>query len=211
MMEVRFLNRDCVINNLRYFRNCTMKKYLFILACLLPLALPVKGSASSNGTIGVSLTLTNGCLVNGSASQNGISFGTLNFGDHSATFSDLSTQLSNSGPGGNAFGIQCTTNSYSVQITGNANTAAPTSLVGIPGTTARYLRSANNSTQGVAYSLYSDSSFTSEIANNTQLPRLSTVDGVDYYTLYGRIRGDGKNSGIAPGNYTDTIYVSVNY
>lgn len=210
-MEVRFLNRDCVINNLRYFRNCTMKKYLFILACLLPLALPVKGSASSNGTIGVSLTLTNGCLVNGSASQNGISFGTLNFGDHSATFSDLSTQLSNSGPGGNAFGIQCTTNSYSVQITGNANTAAPTSLVGIPGTTARYLRSANNSTQGVAYSLYSDSSFTSEIANNTQLPRLSTVDGVDYYTLYGRIRGDGKNSGIAPGNYTDTIYVSVNY
>lgn len=199
------------MNKLRFFRNCTMKKYLFLLACILPLALPVKVSASSSGTLGVSLTLTNGCLVNGSASQNGISFGTLNFGDHSATFSELSTQLSNSGPGGNAFGIQCTTNSYSVQITGNTNTTAPTSLVGIPGTTARYLRSASNSTQGVAYSLYSDSSFNNEIANNTALPRLSTVDGVDYYTLYGRIRGGGKNTAIAPGNYSDTIYVSVNY
>lgn len=188
-----------------------MKKHLYLLGCLVPLALPVTGLASSDGTIGATLTLTNGCLVNGSASQNGISFGTLNFGDRPATFADLSTQLSSGGQGGNAFGIQCTTNSYSVQITGNTNTIAPASPVGIPGTTARYLRSSSNSTQGVAYSLYSDSSFSKEIANNTPLTRVSTTDGVDYYTLYGRIRGGGNSTAVAPGTYTDTIYVSVNY
>lgn len=188
-----------------------MKKHLFLLCCLIPLSLPVTGLASSDGTIGVSLTLTNGCLVNGSASQNGISFGALNFGDHPATFSDLSTQLSATGQGGNAFGIQCTNNSYSVQITGNTNTTAPASSVGIPGTTARYLLSAGNSAQGVAYSLYSDGGFNNEIANNTSLTRVSTIDGVDYYTLYGRIRGGGNSTSVAPGTYTDIIHVSVIY
>lgn len=188
-----------------------MKQHLFLLSCLIPLMLPVAGSASSDGTIGATLTLTNGCLVNGSASQNGIAFGTLNFGDHPATFADLSTQLSTSGQDGNAFGIQCTTNSYSVQITGNTNSTAPASPAGIPGTTARYLKSTSNSTQGVAYSLYSDSSFSNEIANNTPLTRVSTANGVDYYTLYGRIRGGGNSTAVAPGTYTDTIYVSVNY
>ena len=188
-----------------------MKKHLFLLGCLIPLALPVAGLASSNGTIGATLTLTNGCLVNGSASQNGISFGTLNFGDHPATFADLSTRLSTSGQDGNVFGIQCTSNSYSVQVTGNTNTVAPASSVGIPGTTARYLRSTTNRTQGVAYSLYSDSGFSNEIVNNTPLTRVSTSGGVDYYTMYGRIRGGGNSTAVAPGTYTDIIYVSVNY
>ncbi len=50
-------------------------------------------AVTSSGTIGATLTLTNGCLINGSPTQNGINFGTLDFGTHPATFSTLTTQL----------------------------------------------------------------------------------------------------------------------
>ena len=54
-------------------------------------------AVTSSGTIGATLTLSNGCLINGSPSQTGISFGTLDFGTQPATFSQLTTQLSGSG------------------------------------------------------------------------------------------------------------------
>ncbi|MTH46503.1 Csu type fimbrial protein [Intestinirhabdus alba] len=175
---------------------------------LLPVAFA--SAVTSNGTIGVTLTLTNGCLINGSPSQNGINFGTLNFGTHPATFSELTTQLTGA-TGGNTFAIQCTTASYTVQIVGNANTTAPTQVVGTTGTPPRYLVNAANPAQGVAYSLYSDSGFSNVIANNTPIPKASTTSGVDNYTLYGRIQGGGNSVTVVPGTYTDTINVSVIY
>lgn len=57
------------------------------------LPLPYAMAVTSSGTVGATLTLTNGCLINGSPSQNGINFGTLDFGTHPATFSELTTQL----------------------------------------------------------------------------------------------------------------------
>jgi spore coat protein U-like protein len=188
-----------------------MKRKLILLSCISTLSLSHAWAATSSGKIGVSLTLSNGCLINGSANQNGINFGSLNFGETPATFTQLTTQLSGSGAAGNAIGVQCTTNSYSVVITGNANTTAPTTVIGTPGSVARYLRSATNESQAVAYSLSGDSNFSTEIANNTPLTRTSTADGVDYYTLYGRIRGGGNNPAVKPGVYTDTINVSVIY
>jgi spore coat protein U-like protein len=188
-----------------------MQKKIILLSCISALIMPPVNAAISSGTIGVSLTLSNGCLINGSASQNGLNLGNLNFGESPATFSQLSTQLSGSGTAGNAIGVQCTTNSYSVVVTGNTNTTTPATSVGIPGGTVRYLRSAVNSTQGVAYSLYSDGNFSTEIANNSPLPRASSAQGVDYYTLYGHIKGGGNSVTVAPGVYTDTINVSVIY
>ncbi|MGP3593354.1 Csu type fimbrial protein [Vagococcus sp. WN89Y] len=167
-------------------------------------------AVTSSGTIGATLTLTNGCLINGSPSQNGINFGTLDFGTHPATFSQLTTQLTGAN-GGNSFGIQCTTADYTVQVTGNTNSTAPGTVVGTPGTPARYLVNAANTTQGVAYSIYSDSGFSNVIANNTPIPRASTTGGVDNYTLYGRIQGGGNSVSVVPGTYTDTINVSVTY
>lgn len=188
-----------------------MKKQFILLGCVSALLMSSAHAAISSGTIGVSLTLSNGCLINGSASQNGLNLGNLNFGESPATFSRLSAQLSGSGTAGNAIGVQCTTNSYSIVVTGNTNTTAPATSVGIPGGTARYLRSTANSTQGVAYSLYSDGNFSAEIANNSPLPRASSAQGVDYYTLYGRIQGAGNNPAVIPGIYTDTINVSIIY
>jgi len=167
-------------------------------------------AVTSSGTIGATLTLTNGCLINGSPAQSGINFGTLDFGTHPATFSTLTTQLSGAG-GGNTFTIQCTTASYTVAIVGNTNSTAPGTVVGTPGTPARYLVNTSNTAQGVAYSLYSDSGFNTVIANNAALPIASTAGGVDSYTLYGRITGGGNSVTVVPGTYTDTINVSVTY
>lgn len=185
--------------------------YILLLSILSAFYILPARAAVSSGTIGVSLTLSNGCLINGSTNQNGINLGSLNFGESPATFSQLSTQLTGSGTAANAIGVQCTTQSYSVVVTGNTNTVAPATAVGIPGSTARYLRSASNSTQGVAYRLYSDGTFNAEVANNSPLPRVSSAQGVDYYTLYGRIQGAGNNPAVMPGIYTDTINVSIIY
>ncbi|HCT5822161.1 TPA: spore coat protein U domain-containing protein [Citrobacter sedlakii] len=187
----------------------TFSRFLGIAGIFL-VPLPSAMAVTSSGTVGVSLTLTNGCLINGSPSQNGINFGTLNFGTHPATFSELTTQLTGAA-GGNSFGIQCTTTDYTVQITGNTNSSAPGSVVGTPGTPARYLVNAANTTQGVAYSLYSDSGFNNVIANNTPIPKVSTTAGVDNYTIFGRIQGGGNSVTVVPGTYTDTINVSVIY
>lgn len=169
-------------------------------------------AVTSNGTIGATLTLTNGCLINGSPSQNGINFGTLDFGTHPATFSTLTTQLRGA-TSGNSFGIQCTTTSYRVEITGNTHTANPGSSVGTPGTDPRYLVNTDDATQGVAYNLYSDSGFNNEITNNTPIPIpiASNTGPVDNYTLYGRIQDGGNSISVVPGTYTDTINVSVTY
>lgn len=91
---------------------------------LLALSAGSAQAVTSSGTIGATLTLTNGCLINGSPTQNGINFGTLDFGTHPATFSTLTTQLTGAS-GGNTFTIQCTTDSYTVAITGNTNSTAP--------------------------------------------------------------------------------------
>lgn len=187
------------------------KNHLFLgMASFFLLHLPLAIAVTSSGTVGVTLTLTNGCLINGSPSQNGINFGTLDFGTHPATFSTLTTQLSGAS-GGNSFTIQCTTADYTVEVTGNTNATAPGTVIGTPGTPGRYLINAADNTQGVAYSLYSDSGYSNVISNNTPIPIVSSTGGVDNYTLYGRIQGGGNSVTVVPGTYTDTVNVSVTY
>lgn len=167
-------------------------------------------AVTSTGSIGVSLILTNGCLINGSPAQSGINFGTLNFGTRPATFGTLTAQLAGA-VSGNTFTVQCTTGAtYTVQVSGSAN-AAPTTIVGTVGTPGRYLLNTSAPTQGVAYSIYSDSAFNNVIANNANIPIASTTAGVDSYTLYGRIQGGGNSVTVQPGTYTDTINISVTY
>lgn len=189
-----------------------MKKIALLIATGSVFALWGAGAqaVTSSGTVGATLTLTNGCLINGSPSQNGINFGSLDFGTHPATFSTLTTQLTGAS-GGNSFTIQCTTSSYTVQVTGNTNSSAPGTVVGTPGTPARYLVNTTNTSQGVAYSIYSDSGYNNVVANNASIPVASTTAGVDNYTLYGRIQGGGNSVTVVPGTYTDTINISVTY
>lgn len=189
----------------------TRVPFLLAMSYCLALVPPAAQSVTSTGTIAATLTLTNGCLINGSPSQNGINFGTLDFGSHPATFDTLSAQLTGASSG-NTFGIQCTSgSSYTVQVTGNTNSTEPSSVTGTVGAPARYLLNTADTSQGVAYSLYSDSGFNTIVVNDAPLPIASTTAGVDNYTLYGRIQGGGNSVSVAPGTYTDTINVSVIY
>lgn len=184
-------------------------RLIIVAGCVMIAGGQTAQAVTSSGSIAASLTLTNGCLINGSPMQDGINFGTLNFGARPATFTTLTTQLSGTG-GGNSFAIQCTTTDYTVQVTGNTNVAAPGTIVGAPGTPERYLVNSDGSI-GVAYSLYSDSSFNYVVANNAPIAATSTTGGTNNYTLYGRIVGGGNSITVVPGVYTDTISVSVVY
>ncbi|OAT32194.1 putative fimbrial subunit [Buttiauxella brennerae ATCC 51605] len=190
-----------------------MKTHTLLLLCGSGLLCGISGAqavVTSSGTITATLVLTNGCLINGSPSQDGINFGTLNFGEHPATFSTLTTVLSGAA-GGNSFSIQCTSGApYTVQVSGSTN-AAPGTTVGTPGTPARYLVNTTDATQGVAYSIYSDTAFNNVIANNAAVPKASTTAGVDNYIVYGRIVGGGNSVTVKPGTYSDIINVSVTY
>ena len=189
-----------------------MKKNVWLSGCGFALVLlsSAAQAVTSSGTIGATLTLTNGCLINGSPAQSGINFGTLNFGTYPGTFSTITTQLTGAS-GGNTFTVQCTTGaSFTVQVTGSTN-AAPTTVIGTPGTPGRYLVNTGDATQGVAYSIFSDSAFNNQITNNTTIPAASTTGGISSYTIYGRIQGGGNSVSVVPGTYTDTINVSVTY
>lgn len=184
------------------------KSLTLIAFCCMAFSFPA-AAVVSTGTVNATLTLTNGCLINGSPNQSGIQFGTLDFGTHPATFSTLSATFS--GSSGSTFGIQCTSGvAYTVVVTSSTNTA-PTTVTGTVGNPARYLVSTTDATQGIAYSLYSDAGLTTIIPNGLALTKTSTTGSVDNYTLYGGIQGGGNSTAVKAGTYNDVINITVNY
>lgn len=189
-----------------------MKIKLFLLGCGLTMGVATSGiSATTNGTIGATLTLTAGCLVNGQPASEGGSFGTLDFGSHVATFGAL--QAAVSGAVGAGIFVRCTAGeSYNLQITGSLNTAPATVFGTVPTTGARYLIRSTDATRGVAYGLYPSSASTTPIINNTIVTAAGAADPTngDNYTIFGKIAGN--NSTLVPiGTYVDTINVAINY
>ena len=189
-----------------------MKLKLFLFAAAgLTVAIPsLTQAATTSGTINATLTLTTGCLVNGQSATAGVNFGTLNFGSSAATFDTLNATLV--GAAGNGIFVRCTTGqTYNVQLT--SSNAAPATVFGEVTAQPRYLVLVSNATQGIAYTLYNSTSYTTPIANNTNLTSTGTTDPTngDNYPIYGRITGGGFNAAIPAGTYTDTINVAVNY
>lgn len=168
------------------------------------------GAASTTGSVNATLTLTNGCLINGNPSTSNANFGTLDFGTHPATFDTLNATLT--GATGNGIRIKCSDGAtYTVQVTGS-NTA-PTTVFGARTSTPRFLVLNSDATQGIAYTLYNDAAFNNPIANNTNLVPASTADPVngDIYPVYGRVTQGGNNTAVPVGTYSDVINVQVNY
>lgn len=188
-----------------------MRMKLFLLGCGIGLSMAPSGfAATTTGTINARLVLTTGCLVNGQSATTGVNFGTLDFGSRAATFDTLNATLV--GTLGNGIFVRCTTGqTYNVQLT--SSNAAPTTVFGTASAQPRYLVRDSDATQGIAYTLYGTTSYTTPIANNTNLANTGTTDPVngDSYPIYGRIAGGGFNAAIPAGTYTDTINVAVNY
>lgn len=169
-------------------------------------------AATTTGTVNVNLVLTNACIVNGSNSPTGVPLGTLDFGAHGTTFSTLTTQLSNGG--GSTFTVACSVgDTYSVVLTSSNNVPpAPTTTVGTSGNPPRYVLSTTDNTKGVYYNVYDASAMTSELTNGATItPASGPTNGVSTYTLYGKIVGNGTNTGITAGTYTDILNLTVNY
>lgn len=161
-------------------------------------------AASSTGTVGVTLTLTNGCMINNAPSLTGINFGTLDFGTQAATFGVVTKQAS-------SFTVKCNTNDYTVKVMGSEN-GKPASVAGITGNPARYVVNTADTTQGVAYKLFDNSSMSKEIGNMGDagtLTAISSADGTNTYALWGKI--EGNNTLVSAGTYTDTVQISVDY
>ena len=194
-----------------------MKTKLFLLGCTLGLGIASSGfAATSNGIINVTLTLTNGCLVNGTPAPatGNINLGALSFGTSTTIFTDLNAVLV--GSAGNGIYVRCTTGATpTVQVTGSAN-AAPTDVANIFGfvsTAPRYLKTAADNTRAVAYTLYPSEASTTPIANGVNLTASGTASptlGANY-PIYGRITQGGNNPLIPAGDYIDTITVAINY
>ncbi|WGL98313.1 spore coat protein U domain-containing protein [Arsenophonus sp. aPb] len=168
-------------------------------------------AATATGTVGVTLTLSNACVINGSAGTSGIPLGTLDFGAQPTTFGVLTTQLTN---GGNpTFTVQCPPNDTpSAVLTNSVNTAPSGIVVGTAGTPPRYANSSVTN-QGVYYSVYATTPTPgAALANGATIPPASSpTAGTEVYTLFGQIIGNGTNAGITAGTYTDTINITITY
>lgn len=182
-----------------------------LLACWLGCGLAGFARAvTTTGTINATLTLTNGCLINGDPATSSANFGTLDFGTHPATFNSLNATLT--GATGDGIRVRCTDGAtYSVQITGSNN--APVNVYGAETASPRFLVLGSDASQGIAYTLYNDAAFTTPIANNTSLTASGIPDPVNgnIYPVYARVTQGGNSTSVPAGTYTDTINVQVVY
>ncbi|TKI07244.1 Csu type fimbrial protein [Martelella alba] len=188
-----------------------MNKRLAILGwALIGLVMGAARATTTQGTINATLTLTNGCLINGNAATSNANFGTLDFGTHPATFDTISATLT--GATGSGIRIRCTDGAtYTVQITGS--NSSPSNVYGTQTNNSRFMVSSSDSSQGIAYTLYNDAAYNTPIANNINLVPSGTPDPVngDIYPVYGRITQGNNNTAIPAGTYSDVINVQVVY
>ena len=148
------------------------------------------------GTIESTITLLSACEVNGSTATSGVDFGTLDFGGHSTFFDEATTQLQSGSA--NAIEIRCAQGAdATLTITGGLHDAA----VGGSG------RAMANGSRYVPYDIYSDSGFQNPLVNGETIA--VTADGsIQQIPIYGRALG---NSGLIPGDYSDTISVTLDF
>ncbi|MCH2486412.1 MAG: spore coat U domain-containing protein [Erythrobacter sp.] len=151
---------------------------------------------SSQGTIGLSLTVRNACVVNGATSVTSTlgSVGTIAFADQPGTFDTVDGELQ--GALG-ALQIQC------------SPLAQPLLTVGAGANDQSSQRHLVSNGNLIAYSLYTDAQRLSEIAIGEQIDLgVSNGDPISV-PIYARARSDGQFR--AAGLYTDTVQVTLSW
>lgn len=173
-----------------------MKKTLITLACITSIiASPTLFAASVSGSLGVQLTITNGCAINGDpAPTSSTQIGSLDFGSH-GTLVGLITGTSTGAGGTGTIQIQCTNLlPYNVTLNNGLNATG----------TQRRLA---NSTNYVQYNLYQDP--TRLILWDSATPMNKVATGLtDTLNVYGTVPPQATP---AAGTYNDTVIVTVNW
>ncbi|WP_392566075.1 spore coat U domain-containing protein [Utexia brackfieldae] len=153
---------------------------------------------SVSGTIGVTITLTSSCVINGAAPGADLTYGTINFGTRTTFFNSVDSSLQPTG-GGNTT-IQCTpgTTASAKLVSGanDTNQIAPRKHV------------MANGTKYVPYDLYKEAARTTVI-NNGDTVFTGTADGTPQtFNLYARAFG---TDGLTAGTYNDTLTVELTF
>ena len=191
------------------------KTRLIILGCALTSAyigLPASTLAATTtgtltGQVGVEVTISSGCAVaNGSSSSGTNSWGTLDFG----SYADLTSAINGSvlgSDGTNAVTITCTSGlSPTLTLDGGLNETTSTEVRNMVTTS-----SSSTTSTDIAYRLYSDSTYSSEIAPGGSISL--TADGTaENIPIYGRILKDDQTSTApASGTYSDTVTATLSW
>ena len=177
---------------IQYFLGSLKNPLTIALACVY--VEPLYAVTTTNATIGVSATLSPSCEAGSAGPSGSTAFGTLNFGTQIFLTSAISTAGTVSGSG--AIRVKCNTGvAYRVLLSGgNSNNTAN-----------RYMT--NPGGGQIYYNLYSDSGF-SNIWNNS-LGVSGIANGADQLLfVYGRVPAQATP---APGQYSDTIIVTINW
>ncbi|MEW6484605.1 Csu type fimbrial protein [Tatumella ptyseos] len=185
------------------------KTLLITLGCALTTALTSLSASATEGTltgqVGVEVTIKEGCTVaNGSSSSGTNSWGTLNFG----TYADLTSIINGSvlGSGGkDAVTVTCTAGlSPTLTLDGGLNESG--NVRNMVNTTTT---SGTTTSSDIAYHLYSDASYDTEIKPGTSISLTASGDAQSI-PIYGRILPTGQSSTApASGTYTDTVTATL--
>jgi spore coat protein U-like protein len=153
-------------------------------------------AGSSNGTIAVSLTVSDACAVNGGTITSGSlgQIGAITFANQPGIFGNVDASMVATGGGGD-LSILCSPG------------LTPTLTVGAGANDSNSLRHLASGSDQVAYRLYSDSGRTTEIAIGGQLSLGTATTTAFNVPIYARVNSGGA---VLPGGtYTDTVQVTL--
>jgi len=178
-------------------RTKTRRLAIALLTCG-PALLPTPVSADTTGTIGVSLTVTSACAVNGAAAVQSDAgrVAQVAFPDQPGLFGDTDGEAVATGASG-ALSVLC-----SPGVTPALTIGAGAHDVG-----GRRRMAYNGSS--VAYRLFADAARTSEIAINQRLTLPVATSAATLVPIYARVNSNG--SILAAGTYTDTVQVLLSW
>lgn len=178
-------------------KRCTTSTALKALPILASALAAVPANAgSSNGTIAVSLTITDACAVNGGSTTSGSlgQLGAIAFATQPGIFGNVDAAMVATG-GGAGLSILCSPG------------LTPTLTVGAGANDSNNLRYLASGSNQVAYRLYSDSGRTSEIAIGGQLSLGTATTAAFDVPIYARVNSGGLV--LPSGSYTDTVQVTL--
>ncbi|WP_241647128.1 Csu type fimbrial protein [Rosenbergiella metrosideri] len=153
-----------------------------------------------SGQIGVQVTISEGCTVGNNNSKGTVNeWGSINFG----TYADLSNIINGTVLGSNG--------TDTVTVTCTSGLSPTLKLDGGVNETAKNLRSMISGSTTIPYRLYSDASYSKEIAVDGSISL--TSDGTaQNIPIYGRIiPSDQLSSAPTAGTYTDTVTATLSW
>lgn len=172
-----------------------------ILAAVLMPGLLISSPAfagSVNGTIGVTLTVSPACAVNGGTTTSGAlgQVGSIDFGTQPGIFGDVDATLVATG-GGSAISILCSPG------------LTPSMTIGAGAHDSANVRHLAAGSDEVAYRLYTDANRTSEITIGEQISLGTAGSSALTLPIYARV--NSASAALPGGTYTDSVQVTLSW